>query len=90
MMIFFLAPFTSLAIALAQWIITGRRDIPFGPFLCAAATILLIAWSPIWQGWGDVFSLGFDIPLILVLAILLMVVLLGVLQVAKRLFGIRD
>ena len=90
MIIFFLAPFTSLAIAFAQWIITGRRDIPFGPFLCAAATILLIAWSPIWQDVGDLFSLGLGIPVILVLAIFLMVVLLGMLQVTMRLFGIRD
>jgi len=87
MIIFFLAPFTSLAIAFTQWIMTGRRDIPFGPFLCAATTILLIAWSPIWQQWGDVFNLGPYIPLILVLAILLMVVLLGMLQVTKRLIG---
>ncbi len=87
LIIFFLAPFTSLVIALSQWIITGRRDIPFGPFLCAAATILLLAWSPIWQRWGDLFSLGLFVPLILVVAVGLMAVLLACWLVVKHLLG---
>ena len=36
LMIFFLSPGAALFIAVAQWVITGRRDIAFGPYLCLA------------------------------------------------------
>ncbi len=88
LMTFFIAPFTSLVIALSQWIMTGRRDIPFGPFLCAAAAIVVVEWGSLWLRWGTIFSLGLWIPAIIGVGILLMGVMLGVLQVIKRLLGI--
>lgn len=87
MVTFFLAPFTSLAIAVTQYLITGRRDIPFGPFLCAAAAIVVIYWEIIWAGWGPYFRLGLVIPMIVLVAIALMGVLLAIIQVLKRLVG---
>ena len=87
MMTFFLAPFTSLLIAVSQWLMTGRRDIPFGPFLCAAAGIVMVGWGVIWARWGLIFSLGIFIPLIVVAAIAMMGVMLALLQLVKRLLG---
>ena len=53
---FFLAPFTSVGIAGAQWLITGQRQIAFGPFLCAGTTIVVLCWADIWQAWGNLFQ----------------------------------
>ena len=88
LMTFFLAPFTSVVIALTQWVMTGRRDIPFGPFLCAAASIVIIEWDSLWIRWEPVFGLGLLIPMILAVGIVLMGVMLAILQVIKRLIGV--
>lgn len=85
---FFIAPFTSLFIALSQWLMTGRRDIPFGPFLCAGASIVIIGWESLWARWSGIFGLGIFIPAIIVVGIGLMGLMLGVLQIVKRIFGI--
>ncbi|HEV3122824.1 MAG TPA: prepilin peptidase [Isosphaeraceae bacterium] len=59
---FFLAPFLGLAPALAKVIVnigkwlTGRklkssdREIPYGPYLSLAATLLVLGWPWIWNG----------------------------------------
>lgn len=88
MVTFFLAPFTSLVMALSQWLITGRRDIPFGPFLCAAAAVVMLFWQAIWGSWSRYFALGLFIPMVVLVAIALMGVLLALLQVCKRLLGL--
>jgi len=59
LMIFFLAPFVAIAICLAQWLLTRRRDIAFGPYLCVAAAIMVLYWSPIWEDHAKpIFALG--------------------------------
>lgn len=88
MLTFFFAPFTAIVIAVSQQIMSGRRDIPFGPFLCTAATIVIIGWGVIWESWRFHFSLGIFIPAILVCLVALMGVMLAVLQVVKRMLGI--
>ena len=85
---FFLAPFTSLLLALSQWLLTGRRDIPFGPFLCAGAAIVMIGWGMIWERYAGGFAMGLLIPAIIMVAIALMGIMLALLQVIKRMLGI--
>ena len=87
MMTFFLAPFTSLLIALVYWVVTGRRDIPFGPFLCFAAGIVIIGWETIWVRYAPIFGLGLFIPLVICVGIALMGVMLALLQLVKRFLG---
>ena len=45
LMIFFLAPFAAVLISITQWMLTGRKDIAFGPYLCLATLFLVIRWS---------------------------------------------
>src|SRR5207248_6096408 len=42
--VFFLSPFAAIAFALVQWILSGRRDLPYGPYLCAVAAVLILKW----------------------------------------------
>lgn len=51
LMVFFLAPFAGLVIALLQLLITGRKDIAYGPFLSLATLIVLVAWPLVWTQW---------------------------------------
>jgi prepilin signal peptidase PulO-like enzyme (type II secretory pathway) len=89
LIVFFLAPFVAVVISLLQWILTRRRDIAFGPYLCVAAAILVLYWSPIWEMHAKrVFELGWLIPQILALCLILLAGMLGLWRLVERLvFG---
>jgi len=79
--IFFLAPVAALFISVTQWILTRRRDIAFGPYLCLAALFLLLRWGPIWhESIGRIFAMGWMIPALVVLCLALMWALLIILR----------
>ncbi len=72
-LIFFLAPFTAVLIAATQRLLTGERQIAFGPYLCLAAVIVIVGWNLIWTQWANLmFSLGWFIPILLTCCLLLM------------------
>jgi leader peptidase (prepilin peptidase) / N-methyltransferase len=86
LMIFFMAPFVAVVICLAQWIFTKRRDIAFGPYLCAAALILILFWSNIWnQRTRPIFHLGWLVPQVLFFCLILMGGLLSLWRITERL-----
>jgi leader peptidase (prepilin peptidase) / N-methyltransferase len=76
LMIFFLSPFAALVIALTQWALTGRRDIPYGPYLCASAALVIVGWPWFWQNFGALFAAGWLLPAVLGACLLLMMGLL--------------
>ncbi len=84
LLVFFLAPFAGVLIAVTQWLLTGRKDIAYGPFLCLAAVLLLVGWAEVWQSWGlPVFSLGALVPSLLLCSLLLLGGLLWGIQRVK-------
>jgi hypothetical protein len=75
--IFFLAPVAALVIAVTQWLLTRRRDIAFGPYLCLAAVLLIAGWAPLWESRGRlIFGLGWLVPAIVGFCLVLMAGLL--------------
>jgi hypothetical protein len=77
LVVFFLAPFAALGIAVAQWLITRRHDIAFGPYLCVGALYALLRWPDIWNRIGPIFILGWFIPGIVVICLVLMWLMLA-------------
>ena len=72
LLIFFAAPFTGLVIAVGQWLLTRRKDIPYGPFLCLATLLVVLGWPVVWTGWGyPIFVLGWFLPAVLLVSLLL-------------------
>lgn len=63
---FFMAAFIGLGHGLTQFARHRENELPFGPSLCLAAAIVVVAWRPIWQ----VAGVHFEAPgqLILVVA----------------------
>jgi prepilin signal peptidase PulO-like enzyme (type II secretory pathway) len=63
---FFMAAFIGLGHGLTQFVRHRENELPFGPSLCLAAAIVVVAWRPIWQ----VAGVHFEAPgqLILVVA----------------------
>jgi len=76
-LVFFCAPFTALVIAATQRIVSGQRQIAFGPYLCFATLIVVVGWDAIWTNWASLmFSLGWFIPVLLPCCLALMGILL--------------
>ncbi|MCA9177754.1 MAG: prepilin peptidase [Planctomycetales bacterium] len=46
---FFLAPFCAIPINLFHFLLSGHSRLAFGPYLAAAALIILVKWSAVWQ-----------------------------------------
>ena len=87
LLVFFLAPFAGVFIAVAQWLFTRRGDIAFGPFLCAAALVLILYWSGLWNGWAaGFFRLGWYVPACLFVCLLLMAAMLFAWRAIREFF----
>jgi len=83
-LVFFLAPFSGLLLGSIQWLLNRNSVIPYGPFLCLAALVVIVKWAALW-GWAQhIFVLGWLIPLVLAICMCLMAVLLSGLQLLRR------
>ncbi len=89
MLVFFIAPLTAVLIAAAQRLLTGDRAIAFGPYLCLAALIVIVAWDSIWTHWAlPMFSLGWFIPGVLACCLVMMGGLLWLWRIVRdAIFG---
>ena len=74
LLIFFAAPFFGLVYGIIHWVLGRGRAVPYGPFLCLAAVVVVIAWSPIWSATAEYFSFGIGI---IGIALLVLLVLFG-------------
>lgn len=91
LMTVFLSSILAVVVAVIQAISTGQRDIPFGPYLCAAAAIIMIRWPLFWQQFGPVFGLGWLVPALLVVCLALMAGLLMLWRIVEgALFARRE
>lgn len=90
LLIFFLAPFAAVIIAAAQWMLTRRHDIAFGPYLCLASCFVVIRWPDVWNSAGPIFGLGLFVPGVLAVGLALMGVMLMGLRWLKEAFGAYD
>jgi len=89
LLVFFLAPFVAVAVSLVQWVITRRRDIPYGPYLCIATALMVLWWSPMWEERAKpIFSLGWLVPALLLFCLVMLGGLLRLWRVLEdALFG---
>lgn len=87
LLIFFLSPFAALFVSLTQWVLTRRRDIAFGPYLCLATVFLLVAWPTIWQRVEGVFWMGWLVPAMFLACLCAMMGLLMLIRIAEEVFS---
>lgn len=87
LMIFFVAPFFGLLFAVGNYVLHQEREIPYGPFLCLGALTIMLKWPAFWANTVDVFSLGWLVPAIIALCLVLMALLLWGYTLLLRLFG---
>ena len=86
--VFFLAPFAGAVIALVKLIVSGNRDIAYGPFLCLGTLVLVIGWTALWPAFAPFYSVWWLVPVLMAVCMVLLVVLLGSwVWLRNRLFG---
>lgn len=88
LIIFFLAPFAGLLMGAAKLLLRGDKEIPYGPFLCLATALLVVRWANIWPAIERFFAIGPLVPAVMIVCLVLLGVMLGLLQLMKRLLGI--
>ena len=85
LVVFFLSPAAALFIALSQWILTGRRDIAFGPYLCLSALFAIVCWPAVWARVSGIFAMGWIVPALFAACLLLMMAMLMFWRFAEEL-----
>jgi len=86
LLIFFLAPFAGLVIGVPNRILFREREIPYGPFLCLAALVVLVRWAPLWAWAKPIFALGLLVPLVILICLALMAGMLGLWRLVLSIF----
>lgn len=76
-LIFFIAPCLGLAYGIVRLILGLGRELPYGPFLCLAALVVVIAWRPLWD--SPTLAIMFGVPWLMPAAMVVCLVLVGVL-----------
>ncbi len=70
---FFAAAFIGLAQGFVAWIVRRDHELPYGPSLCLAGAVVILAWRGVWNRVG----IHFDDPLLLLAAVAGVIVLTG-------------
>jgi hypothetical protein len=88
---FFLAPITAVIIVLIRFVMTGNRETPFGPYICAGTLLVMIYWNDIFIGWfaPRLFVLGGLLFWMVPGLLIVLGVVLWLLQIVKAKMGLR-
>lgn len=77
---FFLAAFIGLAHGVVQLVRHRENELPYGPSLCLASCLVIVAWRPLWQWAGGPFSQPLTLALVLGMVVVLTALSLAVLR----------
>jgi len=81
--IFFIAPFAGLIVGIVQFVSRSDDVIPYGPFLCLGALLVMVRWADVWNRSQFAFEAGWLVPAILIVCIVLLGLMLAVWQQIK-------
>jgi len=87
---FLIAPLVGLIAVAVGRLIANRRILPYGPFLSAAAVVVLFGWSRMWSATRMIFSDLVGLGLLLGAALVLLVALLGLIRLYRAIPTGRD
>lgn len=85
--VFFFAPFLGLLLGGVQWALGRGPEIPYGPFLCLAAGLVIVRWPELWWRYRLYFQPWWLIPVVAVVMSVLLAVTLAALAVVRRAMG---
>ncbi len=90
-LVFFLSPLAAVVVSLVNLVLTGRRDLPFGPYLALAAAFVVVRWAWLWQHYAEaIFSLGWLLMAILGACLMLLMGLLMLWRMIEELLSPKE
>lgn len=92
LLVFALAPVLAIGYAVFRMVTSGDNALAFGPWLAAAAVLILLFWAPVWHEFArqSVFGMGPMLIAVISVCLCLMPVALILLVFGKRLLGIEQ
>ena len=90
LLVFAIAPILAIGYALFRAMTAGEQALAFGPWLVAAAVLVLLGWSTVWHDLSrqSVFGMGPFLLVVLGMCLTLMPVALILLVIGKRWLGL--
>lgn len=86
--IFFLAPILGVVHGILNALFGRGREFPYGPWLCLATVLVVVAWPTVWGQLAPVYELGWILGAVLLVCLALMGVMLLVWRhIRERLFA---
>lgn len=82
-MVFLLAPLCGVAIGLTLRLCSGRTALPYGPYLSAAAAVVLVSWRWLWTPTRIIFGHWQTLAMLFGAVLAGLVVLLGALRLYR-------
>jgi leader peptidase (prepilin peptidase) / N-methyltransferase len=76
LIVFFLSPFAGALLGIIQWLAVRDNVIPYGPFLCFGALMVLVFWASIWTYAGGMFVVAWLVPSAIAVCLPVMILLL--------------
>lgn len=90
-LIFFLAPFFGLLLILVGALNPNKevgREFPYGPSLCLAAAVLVVAWRWIWERAAPIYELGWLVGVVMLCCFVLLGILLALwVRIRSKIFS---
>jgi prepilin signal peptidase PulO-like enzyme (type II secretory pathway) len=86
LIIFFLAPLAGIFLGILRMILFRDREIPYGPFLCLASLFLIVEWDALWENTQVLFEIGWFMPVVMAVCLVLMGAMLGLWRLIVGLF----
>ena len=85
---FFLAPLAGVVIGVVRLLTRSDDEIPYGPFLCLGALVVMVRWADVWNRTQFAFGAGWLVPVVLIGCVVLLWIMLAIWnEIKKRLFG---
>jgi prepilin signal peptidase PulO-like enzyme (type II secretory pathway) len=86
LLVFFLGPFFGLISGLAQWVVHRQNELPYGPYLCLAACLVVVQWPALWAWSYDFFAMGGLLLAVFALCLVMMGCVLWIYRLARERF----
>lgn len=78
--VFFIAPLLGLFVGITRWVMRRDKELPYGPYLCLAALLVVVFWQDVWQRTEPIFGLGLWLLAVLGVCLLAIYPLLGIVR----------
>lgn len=88
LLVFFVAPFCAIFVAIGSLVLRRGQEIPYGPYLSLATLVVLLGWQRLWPAAEHVFQLGVLMVVFVAAIPILLAVCLVLVQLAKRAVGV--